>query len=161
MSEVERIASEIERGAEGGAWHGPSIQQQLVGVTAEQAAARPIPGAHTVWEIVNHMTAWAKEVERRLWERGQPLAGDGDWPPVTSTDEAAWADATKGLKGAHALLRQAIRELPPTRLSEPVSANGETEHSFYVMLHGLAQHDAYHTGQIAMLKKAIGSQTTS
>ncbi len=29
--------------------------------------------------------------------------------------------------------------------------------SFYIMLHGLAQHDAYHAGQIAMLKKAVAA----
>jgi hypothetical protein len=73
--------------------------------------------------------------------------------------DASWSEARSRLVEAHRRLRDAIREFPPTRLSEPVegvSVAGRTD-SFYGMLHGLAQHDAYHTGQIAMLKKALAN----
>lgn len=156
--ETSLIAEEISRATNGEAWHGPATMEALAEVSSEAAAARPISSAHTIWEIVLHMTAWAREVERRLRERSQPLLGEEDWPPVTSTSADAWSAALEDLADAHARLRQAIREFSPARLSDGVDGVGvlsaREQGTFYVMLHGLAQHDAYHTGQIAMLKKA-------
>ena len=52
MSEIKRINDQLKRAFEGTAWHGPSVSEVLAGVTAEQAAAHPIAGAHSIWEIV-------------------------------------------------------------------------------------------------------------
>jgi uncharacterized damage-inducible protein DinB len=141
----------------GGAWHGPAIQEALAGISAQQAVARPIGQAHTIWEIVLHMTAWANEVARRLSNGVHQLSGEEDWPPVPGADQASWDRSKAGLAEAHRRLRQAVREFPPVRVFEPVGS-GEgvvRSESFYVMLHGLAQHDAYHTGQISLLKRAL------
>lgn len=160
VQETVLIADEIVRASQGEAWHGPSIGEALATVDSETAAARPIHGAHTIWEIVLHITAWGREVERRLRERGHSLVGEHDWPPVSSTTADAWVSAKRKLFDAHARLRQTIRDFSPVRLGETVPFNGaappSNEGSFYVMLHGLAQHDAYHAGQIAMLKRAQG-----
>lgn len=157
-NDTSQIAEELTRMAEGGAWHGPSTRDNLAGVTAQHAAARPIPAAHTIWEIVHHLTAWAKEVEGRLQRDSHPLHGDEDWPPVAATDESAWESSKAALHDAHARLRMAIREFPASRLGETVPGTDSTpEHSFNVLLHGLAQHDAYHTGQIAILRKALNA----
>ncbi len=158
MLESEMIADELDRMSHGGAWHGPAIAEALKDVSAADAEARPVAGAHSIWEIVLHMTAWANEVGRRLEEDARPLNGDADWPVVGSTNGMAWEEARLQLLDAHRRLRAAIREFPPNRLREPVSGmdNDGPPDSFYVMLHGLAQHDAYHTGQISLLKKAIG-----
>ena len=155
MSEIQRIEEEVRRTTEGGAWHGPSLSQTLDGVTAAQAAVWPIPNAHSIWEIVLHLTAWAREVERRLRENAHPLDGEADWPPAPPASEQAWARDRAALYQAHQMLRQTIREFPPGRLEEHVKPGEAHNGSFYVMLHGLAQHDAYHAGQITMLKKAI------
>ena len=157
MLETERIADEVKRVTEGHAWHGPSVHEALNGVTAVEAAAKPIDRAHSIWEIVLHLAAWVNEAERRLWESARPLSGEADWPPVTAVDDVAWEEARRRLTEGHAKLRQAIREFPPSRLDDPATGGLEVRQgdSFYVMLHGLAQHDAYHTGQIAMLKKAL------
>lgn len=156
MTETTLIADQLGRMAEGEAWHGASIREALEGITPAQAASRPIGNAHTIWEIVHHMTAWAAEVEARLRRDARALVGSADWPPVTKTDAAAWTAAKDALTQAHVRLRMTIREFPPSRLGDPVpNPTDAASVSFYVMLHGLAQHDAYHTGQIAMLKKAL------
>ncbi|UCG87513.1 MAG: DinB family protein [Gemmatimonadota bacterium] len=157
MQENERIADELDRMNHGGAWHGPAIEETLDGVSASDAAARPIPGAHSIWEIVLHMTAWAEEVGRRLSHNARPLHGEADWPTPVESAVPEWESARSRLAVAHQRLRQAIREFPPSRLQESVTGNGNDAPpaSFYVMLHGLAQHDAYHTGQIAILKRAL------
>ncbi len=156
MQETERMADELGRAAEGRAWHGPAINEVLKGVSADQAGARPISDAHTIWEIVLHMTAWASEVERRLRENVRPLGAEADWPSAHQADDASWNKARAALTDAHRRLRVTIREFPASRLDDhPVEqAGGPDENSFYVMLHGLAQHDAYHAGQIAILRKA-------
>jgi uncharacterized damage-inducible protein DinB len=146
--------------AHGRAWHGPAIQEALEGVTAEDAAARPVPGAHTIWEIVLHMTGWAREVAQRLLAHGRPEPAEGDWPEPPVPTVPAWELAVSGMVDAHRELRAAIRDFPTHRLDEHVTGDiQETPGSFYVMLHGLAQHDAYHTGQIAILKKALAART--
>ncbi len=159
MAETDDIADELERMTHGGAWHGPAMMEALNGVSAAEARARPITGAHTIWEIVLHMTAWAGEIARRLWDNARPLTGKADWPTVSEDGAAAWDETKAALVDAHRRLRQAIREFPPARLRDQVSTPGDDDppSSFYVMLHGLAQHDAYHTGQIAMLKRAMAN----
>lgn len=113
MSQTQWIADDVARMTDGEAWHGPSITENLSGVTAEQAAARPIPEAHSIWEIVSHMTAWANEVAERLNRSARPLMGVEDWPAVPDTSSEAWEQSTHELRRAHQRLRAAIREFPP------------------------------------------------
>src|SRR5438128_550031 len=56
MSRATTLGKQIERAMTGPMWHGPALAQVLETVTSEQAAARPIPGAHSIWEIVQHVT---------------------------------------------------------------------------------------------------------
>ncbi len=100
------------------------------------------------------MTAWVNEVERRLRERAAPLNGEADWPPPVEHGADAWERDKAALRDAHVKLRMTIRDFSPRRLADPVVNDEADGTSFYVMLHGLAQHDAYHAGQIAILKKA-------
>src|SRR5919202_3114210 len=98
MREVERIADQLKRAHEGGAWHGPSVRELLADVTAEQAAARPFEGAHSVWELVEHIEAWERAILRRLG--GDPAAiynTEEDWPTARARDEEAWQRAQKKL----------------------------------------------------------------
>ena len=152
MSEVERIADQLKRAYEGKAWHGPAVREVLAGITAEQAARRPLANAHNIWELAVHIGVWEAFARRRL--EGEVITDvppEQDWPPVTATDEAAWKKTLAQLEDGHMKLRRAIAALPEARLSETVQGMG---YSVYFMLHGVVQHDLYHAGQIALLKKA-------
>jgi hypothetical protein len=81
MNEIRAIADQLARAHDGEAWYGDPTMAVLRGVTAEQASRRPVPRAHTVWEIVLHMTSWQREVLRRLRTRVAREPEDGDWPP--------------------------------------------------------------------------------
>ena len=81
-TEVERIRDQFRRAFDGEAWHGPSVLQLLNGITAEQAAAHPIPGAHSIWELVLHVAAWRGAVAARLGGKSPDLPDVGDWPAV-------------------------------------------------------------------------------
>lgn len=157
MSEISRIIDQLARQHDGDPWHGSPLLHILEGVTAAQAAARPIPGAHSIWELLLHMTAWKHEVRRRLG--GAPAAEPegGDWPDVGIPSEARWRDARVRLQRAHAELAATVRGLPEEKLhlptNDPRNRALGTGVSHYVLLHGIVQHDVYHAGQIALLKR--------
>ena len=123
------LSEQVRAAHDGPTWHGNALAESLVGIDAERAAARVIPEAHSVWEIVLHLTAWTREVTRRL---------EGD---------------------AHAALATAVARLPAERWSEPVGGERDaplgTGVSHAAMVAGLLQHDAYHGGQIGLLRKAL------
>jgi uncharacterized damage-inducible protein DinB len=121
----------------------------------ERAAARVLPGRHSIWEIVLHVTAWTNEVERRL---GGQLAGDpreGDWPPVDAASPEAWTRTLAALDAAHRALVEAVARQPDAKWQERVGDTRDpaagTGVNHGVMVIGLATHYAYHAGQIALL----------
>jgi uncharacterized damage-inducible protein DinB len=143
------LASQLRRSYEGQAWHGPSLRELLDGVTAEQAAVKTISGAHSIWELVLHVTAWERAaISVMEGKKYETLAGEKDWPPVTET----WQATLDDLESATRHLITSIREMPEEKLNE--SAGG-AEYNFYFLLHGVVQHNLYHGGQIALLKRAM------
>ena len=152
MNEIERIVDQLRRAFEGNAWSGPSVLEILAGVAPEQAVAKPLPGAHSIWENLLHIGTDHDVVRRRLLgEVIVELPPDQDWPPVPEPTPDAWTQAVEQLKRTHQRLLETVATLAPERLEEPVPSKG---YSVYVMLHGVAQHALYHAGQIAILKKA-------
>ena len=151
MKESERIGNQLDRAFEGQAWHGPSVLEIIKDVTFEKAAARPIPGGHSIWELVLHIAAWENVCRRRLAGDRAELSDAEDWPQVSDTSESAWLAAKSSLLEGHQKLRQAIAELNDAQLDEPILPGMS---SVYVTVHGTVQHDLYHAGQIAILKKA-------
>jgi uncharacterized damage-inducible protein DinB len=157
MSEVDRITDQFRRAFNGEAWHGPSVMSILDGVTAAQAAARPIPDAHSIWELTLHIRAWEGACLRRLSGDPAQLSDSEDWPPVNDTSDPAWQKTKQELVETHQQLLQMLASVDDSRLDEPIIDNPQTGYSsVYVTLHGGVQHDLYHAGQIAILKKALG-----
>lgn len=152
MTEVERIVKQFRRGFEGLAWHGPALLELLKGVEARNAAAHPVPSAHSIWELVLHIAAWKGAGIRRLEGDRADLSDTEDWPSVTETTDEAWQNAKEGLTTIHQQLLEAISRLDDSRLNEPIVEGLST---VYATLHGILQHDLYHAGQIAILKKAL------
>ncbi len=156
MSETDRIRNQFERAFDGEAWHGPSVLSLLEGVTAVQAATHPIPGAHSIWELTLHIAAWEDACRRRLEGDPAQLSDNENFPPINDTSEAAWQGAKQKLIDNHRRLLDAIAALDDSRLDQPIIDSGPASYStVYVTLHGGVQHDLYHAGQIAILKKAI------
>lgn len=161
MNPIAQHLDEIRRSYHGNAWHGPSLREALADVSAAEAAQRPID-AHSIWEITLHVTAWIEEVTGRL-RGGSPSTPErGDWPIIADTAETSWAEALSALGSAQHALEEAIERFPPEHLASLVGgpvrdAPLGTGVSFSSMLDGLAQHNAYHAGQIALLKRAVRS----
>lgn len=151
MSELNRIENQLKKAFEGGAWHGPAVIEILNGVDAKTAAAHPIPGAHSIWELVLHIAAWEGACLRRLNGDRAQLPDEEDWPAVADTSEKNWQAAGEQLVKGHRNLRSKILTIDKAKLDQPILEGLST---VYETLHGVVQHDLYHAGQIALLKKA-------
>jgi uncharacterized damage-inducible protein DinB len=150
-SEGARIADQLRRAFDGSAWHGPALLELLSNVDAETAAARPVPQAHSIWDLVLHIAVWDDAGLRRLsGEKWQPT-GLANFPQVPKPTEAAWHKAIAATKRTHERLVRTVAALPDSRLAERCPGK---RYDFYHLLHGIAQHELYHAGQIAILKKA-------
>jgi uncharacterized damage-inducible protein DinB len=127
----------------------------LEGVTAAQAAAHPIAGAHSIWELVLHLCSDYSLVLRRLGGDGRQLTQSEDWATAPEPSAENWSDSIRVLKQFNKDLRQAVRNFPRERLDEPLVP--DVPYTAYTQFIGVTQHNLYHAGQIALLKKALGS----
>jgi len=152
MTGIAGIIDQLDRSLEGDAWHGSSIGEALDGIGAADAAAHPVPGAHSIWELVHHSTVLVRVVHARVLGRVSEPEGEADWPPVRDSSEPAWATALDDLRRSQADLVVALRSLRDEDLKGPVpNAVYDRAH----LLHGLIQHHTYHAGQMALLKRAL------
>ena len=152
-TELQRIEDQLHRAFEGEAWHGPSVREALKDVSPDMAAAHPIPGAHSIWEITLHLAATYRLVLRRLDGNGAPLTPEEDWPSVPLSSPESWRDAVAALTRLNEDLRRAVARFPTGKLDEPLVA--EVPYSAYTQFIGTTQHDLYHAGQIVLLKRAL------
>jgi uncharacterized damage-inducible protein DinB len=152
MSEIERIADQLKRSFDGGAWHGPAVNEVLRDVSAAGANQRPIQNAHNIRELTLHIGAWENAALRRLNGDRAELTDEEDWAAWTDNSEEGWNRIQAELAIGHQKLLGRIGSLDESQLDQPILAGMS---SVYVTLHGVIQHNLYHAGQIAILKKAM------
>lgn len=154
MTESEALAEQLTCSVEGGPWYGSSLRELLANVSAETAVGRPLPGAHSIREITSHLAAWFAAVRRRLGGAAVELSPAEDWPPGSGDASGDWDEARAAVDREYPLLLQAVRALGENDLDLIVPGRS---YSMRFMLHGVVQHVAYHSAQIALLKKAGGA----
>jgi uncharacterized damage-inducible protein DinB len=154
MTEIEHIVDQVQRSFRGDAWHGPCVLEALAGVDARRAGARPIPGAHTIWDLVLHLRATMDVLIGRA--KGEIGAVDDAecWPSAADSSESAWQDLHRELRERHDMLVDAITRFDPTRLDRPLFPEGSPAFNNFL---GHAQHNAYHAGQIILLKRLMST----
>jgi uncharacterized damage-inducible protein DinB len=157
-TECARIADQLRRAFEGQAWHGPLLKELLADVSADQAAARPIAGVHSIWELVSHIEVWTRAAFQAI--KGVPMPNivgtAEDWPSSPASTAEAWSAAKQQLLATGGALASAIEGFADNRLTEIVP--GRPQYDFYFLFHGVVQHSLYHAGQIALAKKALASR---
>ena len=151
MTEAKKIVDQLKPIYNGDAWHGSSFREILSDISAAKAAAKPLPSAHSIWEITLHIAAWESAVLRRTGDDPANLTDAEDWPPVNDTTDGAWAHTLEALEAGHNRLLERISALSDSDLQK--TAAGQS-YSVHFMLQGVIHHDLYHLGQIALLKKA-------
>ena len=142
------------------AWQGPNLKGSLRGVDASQAAWRPAPGRHNVWELVVHAAYWKYAVRRMLTgeKKGGFALKGSNWfvrpvPERAAAKDAAWRDDLALLESEHRSLRGAVAGLRDSDLRRRPPGSKRTTDA---LVYGVASHDVYHTGQIQVLKRLWG-----
>jgi hypothetical protein len=134
-------------------WHGPNLRGSIRGLTPEEAAWRPGPERHNIWEHVVHAAYWKYIVRRRLLgeKKGSFGIKGSNWfvrPVDVNADD--WRGDVTVLEVEHQRLRAAVAELAPAGLERKPAGS---KVSNLAMLTGIASHDVYHAGQIQLLKR--------
>lgn len=160
VSFVATAARSLRQSISGSPWHGPSIESLIADVTADEAAQKPL-GSHSILELVLHIAVWIEETASRLNGSAAAVPEAGDWPVPDPDPEVAWKKAAGWLSSAGRALDTATTAFSASRLDEIVGAKPDSPEgsavSYGTMLIGLAEHNAYHGGQIGLLKRAIRS----
>ncbi len=151
MSDAKRLARQMGLALHGGAWHGPSWHEALAGVTRAGALERPIPGAHTIAEIVLHATTWHDVARRRLAGESFEVTAAEDWPPAALADDGAWVAAMARLFMAGNALCDAVGQFPSDQLHMHRPGLDDT---WFGLIMGELEHMLYHAGQVGLLRKA-------
>jgi uncharacterized damage-inducible protein DinB len=151
-TESSRIADQLHRAFYGDAWHGPAVMEVLADVKAATAIAKPLPDVHSIWELALHIEVWDRSGLVRLQGTVFQPTGLDNFPlPSSTPNETAWKKAVAQVKRTHDTLVKTIAALSDDRLNDRVPGK---PYNFYHLFHGIAQHELYHAGQIAILKKA-------
>ncbi len=150
MKADDLVLALLDEGYSRKTWHGPNLRQSLKGVSVRDAAWRPAPGRHNIWEIALHSAYWKYAVRRRIegGKRGSfELKGSNFFarPEKGKITEAAWRADLALLEREHRALEAAIhRVLKTPRARKLLPA-----------LYGVAFHDIYHAGQIRLIRRLI------
>jgi len=155
QAELKKIGILHKSIQKGQAWHGKSLQEALDSLDYQQAAKAPFPGAHSVWRYVLHITAWRRfAIEKLKGNDGYQIeiGGNIDWPDIGEISRENWDNSCQALENAGQELRNSLSKETDALLAQTVSGK---DYTFYILLHGIVQHDAYHCGQIVLTRKML------
>lgn len=118
--EIKLLLAIIDQAYDRRSWHGTNLRGSIRGVSVRQAAWRPAPGRHNIWELVVHAAYWKYAVSRRFTgeRRGSfPLKGSNWFARPLSGDKREWRADVQLLDQMHQALRESVRKLSPRELS--------------------------------------------
>ena len=126
---------------EEGIWIAP--WKKAVEITPAQAAWKPAPERHSIWQLVHHVSIWREYTLMKLGEREHPTRDEvmaGNFAAPNAGDEAAWRSAVERLKASHDAMRSMIAR-----------PDSDLERLRYHL-----GHDCYHLGQIMYVRALQG-----
>ena len=153
MSEKTRILDVLDRAYRADAWCGPSLLESVAGLRPADVARRPVKGGHTIWELVEHVASWNEIVATRLTAEPPIVTAGMNFPPMPRPTPAAWAKTLRRLARSQAKFRAAVKAFPVAKLGRKRPRVAQT---WSVLIHGQIEHQLYHAGQIALLRRAVG-----
>lgn len=148
MKETQRLEELFNDLYDGNPWLDVTLMGSLKNVDASAAQFRISEKRNSIWEIVNHIILWRKNVLERL-DGKTPLTPENNYfETQKDLSEKAWIDTLQALEASQQQWLKALRIFDETRFDVQAPVNPI---SFYKHIHGVLQHDAYHLGQINLL----------
>ncbi len=147
------LADAVRATIGGPMWHGPTLRDAVSGLSAEQAAGHPIAGAHSIWELVSHVGAWADIARERIAGRTVDVTAERNFPSVDEVSEAAWQDSVHIMEARYAALAAAVAPMTAAELRADAGAG---QPPVEVVVRGVVEHGVYHAGQMSLLRRGLG-----
>lgn len=152
--EILLIVEQIKDAYEGEPWFGRSIKEILTEIDPAIVFEKP-NNQHGILDLLWHMINWKEFVLSRLRndvEKPMSYFEENDWRELDHSDKTLWQHGLQQFAKLHNEMIEIIQLQNDELLSERVS---ERNYDFRKLLHGILQHDIYHLGQIAYIKKEI------
>ncbi len=148
-TEINRIVKLYADLQHGDCWIGINFKEALANIDTIKAIAVHHINGNCIWQLVNHITYWRTVTVTRLGGSLQyPPFSDFMLPEALTEDN--WKQTLLDFETAYHQLRSAILHFNPEHLQQP---SPKKEQTYYDLLMGCLQHDAYHLGQMMLLKK--------
>jgi len=151
------LIDELEKAYNGDTWHGSNALNLVLQADPQKVFTHPIPNAHSIAELVLHLTAWTEEVLDRIEGKEAKSPLRGDWPMPIEKSEQEWETIVKDFSSANERLISFVNNITPSQWSNIIKDKRTPELGTGVnnsqLINGLIQHHAYHSGQIALLLK--------
>ena len=152
MSESKRVSNLYQSIYNGNPWLEVTLANTLENVTAEQAYRKINPNLNTIWEIVNHLIQWRRNILRRVQGEIITTPNHNYFVPILDSSEASWEQSLQSLAKSQEMWNACLSDFNDADF-EKIDQNNN--HNFYEDIHGIIQHDVYHLGQIVILKKLL------
>ena len=151
------LVDELSKAYNGDTWHGSNVLSLIQVANPQKVFTHPIPNAHSIAELVLHLTAWTEEVIDRIEGQIAKEPSRGDWPLPIEKAEEEWYRLIADFSLVNEKLVSLITDLTSADWSNTVKDQRSRELGTGVdnsqLINGLIQHHAYHAGQIALLLK--------
>ena len=119
------------------------------GMTPEQANWKDGKGNHSVGQLVNHLNFWnSEELAKFKGETPPKYSGNND--DTFNFDAAQWTAAVKQLDEVLTAWEKAVESADDAKLKD-----------WYSVIAHIGAHNAYHIGEIVMVRKEQGSWDAS
>jgi uncharacterized damage-inducible protein DinB len=153
MSQTQRIADSYRAATVKGAWYGPSLAELLAQISPEVATTRPVPGSHSILELLQHLLLWNERIRKTSDSNSlPPWEPEKDWaePPI------AWNELVSRWSQSRERLEERIRNFPIEDLTKQVPGRN---YNYETLFQGVVEHTIYHSGQIAMVFNMLQSRS--
>lgn len=154
--EILQIAEQLRDAYEGEPWFGRSISDILNEIDEAIVFEKPTH-QHSILELLWHMITWKEFTLSRLRnddELSIKYFEENDWRMLEHSNKNLWQQGLQEFSKLHNELIEIIRQQNDELLSQRVS---NRKYDFRKLLYGIVQHDIYHLGQIAYIKKMLST----
>ncbi|WP_264563633.1 DinB family protein [Flavobacterium sp. N3904] len=152
MLESKRISNLYQSIYNGNPWLDVTLADTLKDVNAQQAYKKVHPNLNTIWEIVNHIILWRRNILGRVQGEEITTPDHNYFVPVLDSSEAAWQQSLQNLAKTQEQWNTFLAYFDDADFERIYIDNN---HTYYEHIHGLIHHDVYHLGQIVILKKLV------
>ena len=140
------------------------INANTEGVSDDESLLQPSPAANCMNWILGHIVRHRNLILK--YAGGEPVVPEaritrydkGSAPMTDAGDAIAFSELLASYRQSHERLTARLAILSPERLAETAGDAKEPDKTVAQMLAGLMFHEAYHAGQLGILRRLIGKQ---